>query len=339
MNAAMAILTGMWDVCGEMAPYLLLGFLIAGILSVVVSPETVERHLGRRGFGQVVKAALIGVPLPLCSCSVLPVSASLRKHGAGKGATVSFLASTPQTGVDSIMVTYGLLGPVFAAARVVVAFASGILGGAVLEMFDRSDDRPPRCEDECCNGGGGRSDSRAKRALRYGFVTLPREIGRAMLLGLLVAAALSALVPHDYFSGLVGPGWGQMLVMLAVGVPMYVCSSGSVPIALALMRMGVTPGAALVFLVAGPATNAAAVATVWKVLGRAATAVYLASVSVCALAAGFVIDRVPRSLFPDHSGGMSHEAGAPASFLRGALAALLLALLAPSLLPRRGHGD
>ncbi len=141
MDIAREILLKTWETLVEMSPFLLFGFLVAGILYVFIRPELVERHLGGRGILQVVKASLLGVPLPLCSCGVIPVSASLRRHGAGRGATTSFLISTPQTGVDSIMVTLSLLGPVFAIFRPLFAFVSGIFGGAVVNAFDREEER------------------------------------------------------------------------------------------------------------------------------------------------------------------------------------------------------
>jgi uncharacterized protein len=163
----------LWTTLCQMAPYLLFGFGVAGLLSVAVSQETVERHMGGRGFLPVLKAALIGVPLPLCSCGVIPVATSLRKHGAGKGSTIAFLLSTPQTGVDSIMVTYGMLGPVFAVFRPVVAFVTGLIGGWLTDVLDpdqRTDgiSEKPSCTDECCAPKHNRHW--LVRAIRYAFV-------------------------------------------------------------------------------------------------------------------------------------------------------------------------
>ncbi|MBM4148621.1 MAG: permease [Lentisphaerae bacterium] len=333
MKFALHVLTECWNVTGEMAPYLLFGFLMAGVLSVLISPEFIEEHLGGRGMKQVLKASLFGVPLPLCSCSVLPVAASLRRHGAGRGATLSFLISTPQTGVDSIMVTHGLLGPVFAVFRVAVAFISGIVGGAVLELFDRNGAADAEAGGQkCCCAAHGDSGGRFWRAVRYGFVTLPREIGRAMLVGIVISGALTAVVPPNYFADRLGGGLLSMLVMMVVGIPIYVCSSGSVPIALAMMRMGVSPGAAFVFLVTGPATNSAAVTTVWKLLGRAGVAAYLLTIASLALASGLLLD----FMLPAGAAARAAECHGPGSPAGWFLAVLLLIVLAPSLLPARG---
>ncbi|HYW78957.1 MAG TPA: permease, partial [Thermoguttaceae bacterium] len=187
-----------WFVLGEMSVYLLFGFLMAGVLSVCISPALVERHLGRGGLWPVLKASLFGVPLPLCSCSVIPVSASIRRHGASRGATTAFLLSTPQTGVDSIAITYALLGPVFAVFRPIAAFATGLFGGYLVQLVDDRDEANPSnsstentCAEPCCSGTGSRGV--VGRALRYGLVTLPRDLGPALLLGVLIAGAMAAL--------------------------------------------------------------------------------------------------------------------------------------------------
>jgi uncharacterized membrane protein YraQ (UPF0718 family) len=317
-----------------MAPYLLFGFAMAGALSAVFTPAFVERHLGRRGAWQVIKASLLGVPLPLCSCSVVPVAASLRRHGASRGATLSFLASTPQTGIDSIMVTHALMGPVLTVIRVVAAAVSGVAAGLLMEAVEPRNGAPAPEEPRDCACCAHRERPRWLRMLRYAFVTLPWDIGRSMLLGILLSAVLSALIPDDYFADALRPGILSMLAMMAVGIPLYVCSSGSVPIALALVRMGVSPGAALVFLITGPATNAATVVTVWKILGKAATAVYLGTIAGVALVAGWALDRFPAAL-PMQSANPHCHPDEPATWVGHALAALLLVMLAPSLLPER----
>ncbi len=206
-----------WMLLGEMAPWLLFGFLVAGVLSVFLRPETIERHLGGRGLGPSLKAAAFGVPLPLCSCGVIPVAASLRRHGASRGATAAFLLSTPQTGVDSILVTFSLLGPVFAVVRPVVAFLSGVIGGAAVDLLGDERDVPAApapdvagplalpaaasagdpagqaCTDACCTAEPG--EPWWRRVLTYGFVTLPEDLARPLLLGILVAGLIGFLVP------------------------------------------------------------------------------------------------------------------------------------------------
>ncbi|MHC4843561.1 MAG: SO_0444 family Cu/Zn efflux transporter, partial [Planctomycetota bacterium] len=275
-----ALLVDFWFTVAEMSPFLLFGFFVAGALSVLVSRAFVETHLGGRGIWPLTKASLFGVPLPLCSCGVIPVAMSLRKHGASKGSTISFLISTPQTGVDSIFVTFSLLGPLFTIFRPIAAFLSGIIGGSLTNTFTRLsglDSGPEKqCEEECCTGEPKRN--RLRRGLKYGFLTLPRDIGKAMLLGLLIAALISVLVPDDYFVGRLGHPLISMLIMVLVGIPVYVCATASVPIAAALIMKGLSPGTALVFLMTGPATNAASFITIWKGLGKATAIAYLTSV-------------------------------------------------------------
>ncbi len=289
-----SIIIDFWDTVAEMSPYLLFGFFMAGILSVLISQRLVERHLGGKGIWPLVKASILGVPLPLCSCGVIPVSMSLHKHGASKGSTISFLLSTPQTGIDSIFVTLSLLGPLFAVFRPLAAFVTGIVGGALVDVFGQStEDKsrvPPKYTDESC--GGAENNKKIARGLKYGFVTLPRDIGKAMLVGLVIAAVISALVPDGYFAEKLGTGILAMVVMMLLGIPVYVCATASVPVAAALILKGLTPGAALVFLMTGPATNAASFVTIWKVLGRATAITYLATVAGCALLSGILLDYV-----------------------------------------------
>jgi len=273
-----------------MAPYLLFGFLIAGVLSVLVSPELVEKHLGGHGIWPIFKASLFGVPLPLCSCSVIPVAASLRRHGASKGATTAFLLSTPQTGADSIMVTFSLLGPIFAVFRPLAAFLTGLVGGSIIETFGSDEAKIEPCRDKCCCPT--HPQSRLIRILHYGFVVLPKEISRPLLLGLVVAGAISAFVPSNFFSETIGTGFLAMVVMMVLGIPVYVCATASVPIAAAMMVKGISPGAALVFLMTGPATNVAAIATLWKVLGKQSALIYLGVVAISALGSGLLMDYI-----------------------------------------------
>lgn len=327
-----------WTTLCAMAPYLLFGFLVAGLLSVLVSAETVERHLGGRGLWSVVKASIFGVPLPLCSCGVIPVAASLHRHGASHGATTAFLLSTPQTGVDSIVVTYSLLGGVFALVRPLAALINGIIGGWLVDNLTGSEqgreaEAAVPCSDPCCRPETEGS-SKLWRAFHYGFVSLPRDIGKSLLVGLIIAGVIAALVPDDFFAGLFGSGIVGMLVMMAVGIPLYVCASGSVPIAAALIMKGVSPGAALVFLMTGPATNAASLAIIWNVLGKKTATVYLLSLAVCALAFGLLLDfLLPAGLSARLGHHDTHELWP--EFVNTASGVLLLALLAAAYWPSK----
>ena len=329
-----SVLTDFWGTAAEMSPYLLFGFLVAGILSVLVSQRLVEKHLGGRGIWPVLKASLLGVPLPLCSCGVIPVSMSLHKHGAGKGSTIAFLISTPQTGVDSILVTYSLLGPVFAIFRPVAAFVSGIIGGVLVDLFNPGpkEGQPvhQKCTDECC---GGADNKKIARGLKFAFVTLPRDIGGAMLAGLVIAAFISVLVPDDFFAEKLGTGIFAMLVMMALGIPMYVCATASIPIAAALMMKGLTPGAALVFLMTGPATNAATFLTIWKIMGRATAIIYLVTIAGCSLISGVLLDYIVGGIKSETVG--HHHGWMLPALVKNISAVVLLAVLIFALLTKK----
>ncbi|MBI5622742.1 MAG: permease [Elusimicrobia bacterium] len=345
-----AVAAGFWAALAQMAPYLLFGFAVAGILSVLIPPESVERHLGggARPWWAVVKASLFGVPLPLCSCGVIPVAASLRSHGASRAATVSFLISTPQTGVDSALVTWSFFGPVFAVFRVAAAFVSGVAGGLSVGLMEGAQ----KGGGVLPSAGKARASKEWKRggwreAVHYGFVALPRDIGSAMLLGLAIAGLISALLPPQFFHGLLGPisgalgpAWADfvsMLVMMAVGIPTYVCATASVPIAAALVAKGVSPGAAFVFLMTGPATNAATVAMVWKTMGKRTAWVYLAALSVMALLSGWTLDMLLPDLRVSMAEHLHHAGAGPWENLSGAaLLAVLGAAVVPAWLRRSG---
>jgi uncharacterized membrane protein YraQ (UPF0718 family)/copper chaperone CopZ len=283
---------------GEMAPYLTLGFVLAGLLNAFVPKQTVVRHLGKESVGSAIKAAMIGVPLPLCSCGVVPTGVGLLKRGASRAATVSFLISTPQTGVDSIAVTYGFFGWVFAIFRPVAAFLSGIVGG-VASLLVKQDEASEnhwlkyhiKDEDalEEANGVLG-IGKKLLSGMRFAFIELLGDIAFWLVVGLAVATVISMAVPPNFFSENLPRGWTQMLVMMLFGIPLYVCSTASIPIAAVLMTKGISAGAAFVFLVTGPATNAATMLIIGRVMGWRVLAVYLGSIFLLALGFGIGLD-------------------------------------------------
>lgn len=324
-----------WSVLREMAPYLLFGFFAAGLLSVLISPVFVERHLGGRGIWPVIKASAFGVPLPLCSCGVIPVAASIHKHGAGKAATTAFLISTPQTGIDSIMATFSLLGPVFAIYRPIAALISGVLGGVIVSAAegDGQDAPAEKCNDACCSDEA--KSGVVRRILGYSFITLPQDIGRTLILGIAVAALISAVVPKGYFADLVPPGPLQILLLMLVGIPIYICATASIPIAAGLILAGVSPGAAFALLMTGPATNAATLSTIWKVMGKRTCLIYLATMMVAAFVGGMLLDQIITS--QDVQTSMHH--GWMPVWIKTASAVALLGVLAFGALPKpRGQG-
>ena len=271
-----------------MAPYLLLGFLLAGVIHAYVPRRLYARYLSQPDFRSVALAALFGVPLPLCSCGVIPTAMSLRREGASKGAVTSFLIATPQTGVDSIVATYSVLGLPFAVIRPVVALVTALAGGWTVNRLTRSetDGILPAAE----GGEVRRSGSRFVEALRYGFVDMIQDIGRWLVLGLLVAGLITILVPDNFFASFADKPLLNMAVVLLFSIPMYLCATGSIPIAAALMLKGLSPGAALVLLMAGPATNTASILVIGKVLGRRTLAAYLGAIVAGAVGFGLAID-------------------------------------------------
>lgn len=283
----------------EMAPYLLLGFLIAGVLYAFVPGQFYRNHLSRPGAWAVIKAALVGVPLPLCSCGVLPTAVSLRRNGASRGASTSFLIATPQTGVDSIAATYSLLGPAFAIIRPVAALVTAFVGGMLVNREDKACDTG--CVSEVDTIDAPASDSfvgKIKDALRYGFVEMIQNIGKWLIIGLVIAAAITVFIPDGFFTFFADYPLLSMIAVVIVAVPMYVCSTGSIPIALSLMLKGLSPGAAFVLLMAGPAANFASIIIVGKSLGKKVAAIYLATIVMGAIAIGMCIDYLmPRDWF------------------------------------------
>lgn len=322
------LLKEFWLITNQMAPWLLFGFLMAGVLSIVFSPSYVKHHLGGKGLWPTIKAAILGVPLPLCSCGVVPVALSLKKQGAGRGATASFLISTPQTGVDSFIVTWSMLGWVFAAFKVVTAFITGIIGGAAVEYLDSGYEA--KTSPASSGNGEEKPKNRFVHIFRYGFVTLFDDVAGTLLVGLLIAAVIGVAMPPEWLSGYHGSELVSMLIMLVVGIPLYVCSTASVPIAAALMLKGISPGAALVFLIAGPATNAATITAIATILGRKAMVIYLTVVATLALAAGAVLNLISGSI----PGGLTAAPFHDHNSLQQWAGAVLLALIALSFLRR-----
>ncbi|MBR1474958.1 MAG: SO_0444 family Cu/Zn efflux transporter [Muribaculaceae bacterium] len=301
----------------EMSPYLLLGFLIAGVLHAFVPTSVYARYLSGTGWRSVGAAALFGIPLPLCSCGVLPTAVSLRRGGASRAAATSFLIATPQTGVDSIAATYSMMGLPFAILRPVAALVTAMLGGNVVGAIERRGhlEDTDGCGDSCATAEALKPTlaGRAWEALRYGFYEMIQNIGRWLVLGLVVATLITVLVPDDFFQTYARWPLLNMVVIVLVAVPMYICATGSIPIAAALMMKGLSPGCALVMLMAGPAANMASMLVISKSFGRKAMWAYLASIVLGAIAFGVVVDYWPglRQIFvdamPHHHGAMSHH--------------------------------
>ena len=293
----MKFFNAFWELTIEMAPYLLLGFLIAGLLNGFFTKEWVQKHAGKPGWKSTLKAALFGIPLPLCSCGVIPTGVSINQQGASKGATVSFLISTPQTGVDSILITYSLMGWAFAIFRPIIALVTGIFGGLVTDK-QQIDQTPAASQSSCSTDGcddGCETDTKEnqtwfQKIFVYAFGTFLKDISRWLLLGIVLATFITLFVPDSLFTNYLNEPWLNMLLVLVASIPLYICATSSVPIAAALLMKGISPGAAIVFLMAGPATNAATLTVLWRSLGKRTTLVYLISIVVGAMGFGLLLD-------------------------------------------------
>ncbi len=283
------VLRHAWGVLGEMAPWVLGGFGVAGVLSLWLNARVVSNHFGGGRWAGVWKAVALGVPLPVCSCGVIPLGASLRRHGAGKGPTAAFLMSTPQTGVDSIAVTYGLMGGLFAVLRPLAALVSGLLCGWAVEALDTG---APTVEPPAELPIDEETDPWWRRVLHNGFVVLPRSVGGALILGALVSALVMTLVPDNYIAERISSPLLQMVLTLVVAVPVYICSTAAVPFALGLLAAGLSPGAAMAFLVGGPGVSAATLLAVGRLMGLRSTLVYVAVLGACAIGFGLLANSI-----------------------------------------------
>ena len=294
------------EIFNEVSPYLLLGFFIAGLLHVFVSKEKILKYFGKQNFRSVLNAAILGVPLPLCSCGVIPTAMSIYKDGASKGATISFLISTPQTGVDSILISYSLIGLPFAVLRPLIALITGVFGGVLMNLNNKDEKQSVVSESFIEEEDSPKSKNWLKDLFQYSFVEFLQDISNWLLLGLVIAALITVLLPDNFFTNYISNDFLGMVIILIAAIPLYVCATGSVPIAAALMLKGLSPGAALVFLMAGPATNAATITVIGKVLGKKTLFFYLFSIITGALISGLIIDYVlPVSWFnyalsPEH---------------------------------------
>lgn len=386
-------LSSLVELFAEMAPFLLLGFFLAGVLHVWVPRSLYVPKISKPNFSSVFLSALFGIPLPICSCGVIPTAVALRKEGASKGASVSFLISTPATGVDSILATYSLLGLPFAILRPVAAFVSSMFGGLLTNFVTRGEakedlsklevpkescgcggcgcghdhdddcsDDDEHCLDEhcheeceehkhgcCCCGRDHDHDEHAERNIgfkdrlketfAYGFGDLLPEITRWLLVGLILGALIAAFVPNELFMSIREYPVLCMFAMLVISMPMYTCSTGSIPLALALMEKGLPPGAALVLLMAGPATSIASMVVVGKTFGKRTLAAYLFSIAAGAFFFGWLVDTfmmdtflgaITMNGFDGHSEGLG--------WFDYSCAAVLALLIVIGLIPKKKSG-
>jgi uncharacterized membrane protein YraQ (UPF0718 family) len=279
------------------SPYILFGFLAAGFLYVFFPQEKVQSLLGRKSLGSIIKAALLGIPLPLCSCGVVPAAIALRRRGASRGATASFLISTPETGMESIALTYGLLGWLMTIVRPVAAFITSTVAGILVNTIDKSTVEPVPAPTSCCCAenpppppGKPSVAARITTSFRQVFDELLGDIGHWLLLGIVISGAILAFLPDGFLEENLGSSWATMLLMLVIGLPLYICASASTPVAAALMLKGISPGAALVLLMVGPATNISTMIVVSREMGKKSAVAYVGSIIVCSLLIATAVD-------------------------------------------------
>ena len=300
-------MTESWHLLQGSSVYILFGILVAGMLRAFLNPAFVAAHLGSGRFSSVIKASLLGIPIPLCSCGVIPAAASLKKQGANNGATAAFLISTPESGVDSIAITYALMDPIITVARPVAAFLTAIIAGFIENLSGRYDTSAALTPDltcpidNCCDGTDCPETEHTNHhsysekisfGMRYAFGELWADLAVWFFVGIILAGFISAIIPENFVNEYLGGGLITMLIMLVAGIPMYICATASTPIAAALILKGISPGAALVFLLAGPATNITSLTMVLKVLGKRTTFIYLTVIMVFSVIGGLSLDLV-----------------------------------------------
>ena len=327
MEQLNALAINFLDLSAEASPWLLLGLLIAGLMKAWVPSKVLSKHLGQ-GKSAIIKAALIGAPLPLCSCGVIPVATELRRSGASASATSSFLVATPETGIDSVSVSYALLGPVFAVYRPITAIMSAIITGLLVATVKDEDIKSPHHHNknntsnnkvECCGGKKTKPVveapkdpvkettsccsskekivikkanafvSKTKQGFYYASTKLIDDIIIWLLIGLIFATLVQTFLPKEFLLSY-GSGLPAMLLMILISIPMYICATASTPIAAGFIMAGLSPGTALVFMMAGPATNISTLGVIRNEMGSAVLIRYLLGVSLCAIGFALILD-------------------------------------------------
>ena len=302
MTIFINLIKEIWCTFDEAAFYILFGLILAGFIYATIKKDKIMKHLGERNFKSVLKAALFGVPLPLCSCGVIPTAISLRKGGASKGATLSFLISTPESGIDSMALSYALLDPIMTIFRPIAAFLTALVAGMGENIFGNKDKAEIVVRDKPCTSCSGEEAKppvahlslaeKLKKGMDFAFTDLLGDIAKWFTLGIIIAGIISFFVPDTFIVQHLSSGWQAYVFILLAGIPLYVCASASTPIAAAMILKGMSPGVALVFLLVGPATNVATILVIGKILGRRAAAIYLISIAFCAIALGLLLNYI-----------------------------------------------
>lgn len=338
MQTLQGIFFETWFILNKSAVYILFGLFLAGIIKTFIPVGFVERHLGNKNITSIIKSSLMGIPLPLCSCGVIPVSIGLRKQGASKGATTAFLIATPETGVDSIAITYALLDPLMTVIRPLAAFVTACIAGMIVNLLPDNTAEPNifinnvcSCDKESSDIQNINTDTQLYKRMRNGFSftfnDLLSDIGMLLLAGFFIAGIIGYLVPDGFIENNLGAGLLPILIMLAVGIPVYVCATASTPIVAALAVKGLSPGAAIVFLLAGPATNAASITVIANLLGKRVAGVYVLTISIIAVLIGCFVNSLYGFLSLDISQWVSKSHTMEINVFTRIISILLIALI------------
>ena len=326
-----------WIYLIRSAPYLMFGLLLSGIVQQFITIDFVRRNLGKNSFLSILKAAIIGIPLPLCSCSVIPTSITLKKSGASNGATSAFLIATPESGIDSILMTYALMDIPMTILRPVAAFFSALTAGILQFKFNPSPEISPATRgdreegerEKCCpeKSGPQRLRKKAYSVLHYGFYSLLKDIALWLTVGLVLGAIIMHFVPENLFFQL-SATQGKLLV-LVVSIPFYICASATTPIAAALMLKGMSPGTALLLLLLGPATNISNLIVLQKYIGKRGVLINVFAITIVALALSSLTDFLYQffAWTPDIRLGLVHAHGGDQGVLSTTLTILFVVLL------------
>jgi len=319
MELAITFFNNFVALSAEASPWLLLGLVIAGLMKSWVPSKILSKHLGS-GNSAIIKAAFIGAPLPLCSCGVIPVATELRRSGASAPATSSFLVATPETGVDSVSVSYALLGPIFAIYRPITAILSAVITGFIVSTTERENIKTNIKENEkevkssCCASKKQHNLIENKKSilnktltgLHYAATKLIDDLVIWLLIGLIFATLVKTFLTVDFLTSY-GSGIGAMLLMILISIPMYICATASTPIAAGFIMAGISPGTALVFMMAGPATNISTLGVIKNEMGTAVLIRYLLGIIGSSLGFGLLLDWALTYLAIDIGSQMQHN--------------------------------
>ncbi len=334
----MEFIKSFWHYMLLSAPFLMLGMIISGFIHVFISTDRIKKAMGGKGLSGILKSSILGIPLPLCSCAVIPTAATLKKNGASNSATSAFLISTPESGVDSIAMTYGMMDLPMTIIRPVAAFLSAFTAGVLQMFFNKDEIVVDQEQKSCCSKSGNKSLkdkptllTKIKAMFRFALIELMDDFAFWLSLGLVAGAIIGFVVPDNFFDGL--NGITGRIAILAIGVPLYICASATTPIAASLVMKGMSPGMALMILLVGPATNISNILVIGKYIGKKGVVINVIAIVVVALIMSFVTDYIYQSFsWPIDFKVSAHEHEHYSLFDKGVTVLFILLLLRSLLL-------